>query len=191
MAKQFNFAVVVDREQIQPLIIGSNMKVVGNMSSARAAKELRDQMREAYEESVSGGSEYQSNPAYSSNVSLANFIVMRQAGGGYEVGAKKNQVVGHQYVSDILFYMDQGTGDVFGGDPWVFPLTGARANNSDTGFWVTRGQEPKEFMEVVARNFGLNQFNTTELQKTSLLVDAIGLNSNVKIRDSKRWEGDL
>lgn len=199
MAKQFNFAVVVDREQLQPLVISEGINAVSRISTARSAKELRDQMREAYEDSVSNGSDYQSNPYYTSHPSLSNFIVMRKVGGigkdsAYEVGAQKDRVVGNAYVADILFYMDQGTGDPDGGELWAFPLSGARAGNSENGFWVTRGQEPKEFMESVARNFGLNKFNTSELQKDALMVEAMAKNpflANIKFGNQSRGGGEL
>lgn len=138
-------------------------------------------MREAYEDSVSNGSDYQSNPYYTSHPSLSNFIVRRQivkAGKDsvWEVGAQKGRRVGNSYVSDILFFMDQGTGDPDGGELWAFPLSGARASNSENGYWVTRGQEPKEFMEVVAKNFGLTEFNTSELAQTAAMVEAVAKN---------------
>lgn len=175
--KQFNYSVVVDRSKLQPLVMAQNMKTVGSVSSASMAKELRDLMRETYEENVYGsGSEYQANPAYNHTSSLSEFIVMRPSGKvngstTYEVGAKKNQIVGRQYVSEILAYMDQGTGNPGSGEPWVFPLTGERANNSENGFWVTTGQEPKEFMEQVARDFGATEFRTNQLRHTNTMVE--------------------
>lgn len=168
MVNQFKFAAYLDRSDFKPLRLAQQLDLAANIGIRGSAYHLRDLMREAYEESVEGsGSSYRDGANYQSSYSLSNFIVARPVPGGYEVGAKNNQIVGRQYVSEILTYMDLGTeSDV----PWTFQLTGARANNSDDGFITTYGQAPKEFITGVYHEYGMSGFHTDQIKFTQTAI---------------------
>ena len=144
--------VIVERN-FEPTQIANNIKIATTYGTRKVAESLRDKMRDAYDASVHK-TDYGDMGGGKS--SLSNFIVVAQtADGNFTVGAKKNQLVGTQTIEEIFAYMDGGTGEFVGGrdDAWVFKLSGERASMSDTGFWVTKGQEPKEFITGTASKY--------------------------------------
>jgi hypothetical protein len=150
------FRAVLDRRDLQPLEIAKGIHIATTNGARKIAERLREEMRDAYRASVHK-TDYQGGSAYP----LWNFIVVsNDPDGNFTVGAKKNQVVGNQYIDEIFYYMDQGTGEFVGGrdDPWAFPLYGARAGESPTGYWVTKGQAPKEFISGTASRYAGGQF---------------------------------
>lgn len=128
-----------------------NIAALGNVGVRRIAEDLRDQMRDAYEDSV-GGTAYQSPGA----PSLANHIVVSPGyskSGIYEVGAQRggmNTGVNFQEYDEIFKFMDEGTGER---DWWAFKLPESRKSASPDGYWVTRGQEGKEFISGPSEDF--------------------------------------
>lgn len=148
--------IVVKRENVNPLQWSSDINILANTGMRKLAEGLRDEMREAYLDSI-GHTMY---GAFGSDYNqLWRYIVVSprySPVGVYSVGAM-NKVINtgmyNQTVEEIFKFMDEGTGQ-YGKYPskghWVFPLNNASSEVSENGMWATNGQEPKEFITGTA-----------------------------------------
>lgn len=166
MASKFNASrmkVVVRRENVDPNKWANDINIMANTGMRKLAESLRDEMREAYLDSI-GHTDY---GKYGSGIhELEKFIVVSPKYspiGVYSVGAK-NQTYNGMLVEELFMLMDEGTGQYNGGkDYWRFELPQGSLNAGEV--WATTGQEAKEFISGPAKYYT----NTFERQSDFIL----------------------
>lgn len=152
---------IVDATGVNPAAWAEAIDFGTKAGTRKVAERLRDEMRQAYDESIHS-TDYGAYATNANSYSLRNFIVVndREAMAGiFSVGAKTGQIVGNTYVDDIFKYMDEGTGKYNGGSEyWRFQLPGDRSSVTENGWWATSGQEGKEFISGTAARYLSSQF---------------------------------
>lgn len=143
--------VVVRRENVDPIKWSKDINIMANTGMRKLAESLRDDMREAYLDSI-GHTDY---GMYGSGIhELEKFIVVSPKYspiGVYTVGAK-NQIYNGMSVEELFLLMDEGTGKYNGGrEYWRFELPQGSLNAGEV--WATTGQEAKEFISGPTKNY--------------------------------------
>lgn len=130
-----------------------------------AAEKIRDEARDNYVKMVhqTQYGEHSTIDAASSSRSLKHAIVVRpnKDRSEFEVGPKRGGMsTGAKVTSyeEILGYVHEGTG--MGRDKgWAFKLPEGRDAASKSGFWFTKGQDPKPFMAKTSEKVSTSQWN--------------------------------
>lgn len=161
------------KNDVKPNQWARNVNIATQTGTKRIAEELRDKMRARFDQTV-----HQTDYGMGAGSStLRNYIVISQLnlsqGASYSIGAKHAKI-GNDPIDRIFYFMDQGTGIYNPSgrkEPWVFKLAPSRESMSESGYWVTQGQEGKGFITKVAQEFSGIQFQQSSLKNVTPAID--------------------